>query len=1736
MRNIIESLEGRLLYAVTPVAESKVAAMSAYGFVASKPLTKSSPKLASAQATVNLSGLVFTDANGSGTKQNGEAVRSGVVVYLDLNGNGKADSGEPTSTSDVSGAYSFSGVTPGTYKVRASVTGNLVQSTPSTITLVSGQNVTNFAVGVFDTSATISGTVYNDVNGDGKFSGETNAGAGVTVYIDTNANGKLDTGEAKVVTDSTGAYTFTGVAPGTYVVRLDVTGLKVQSNDVNVVVENAVNKTGVDIGVFDRTGGITGTVYDDTDGDGTQDNSETNTLSGLTVYLDANNNAKLDKGEVSTTTDVSGAYAFTGVAPGAYVVRVVTAGNNYQSTDGSVTVVDGLVSSGTDVGVSDAGASVSGVVFNDPNNNGVKDGGDAVVPNVVVYLDANNNGKLDKDETKVTTDSSGAYSFTGLAPGAYNIRIDTTGQLAAQSTDNPLTLETAQQKTSFNLGRFSKAVTISGKVFNDDDGDGTKGVSETYTGAGVTVFLDANGNGKLEKTEVSTTTDASGAYTFTNLAAGTYVVRVPVTGNHVVSTDSTVTLADGQAIGNVDVGDYNKAITITGFVFTDKDGDGSFDNTESAVAAGTVVYLDTNNNGKQDKTEASTTTDANGAYSFTDLPTGTYVVRAVSSGLLKQSTDTKFTASAAQTKLVNIGIFDTSVTVQGKVYNDVDGDGTKGVSETYAGSNVVVYLDANNNGKLDKTEASTKTDANGAYSFTGVAPGSYVVRVQADGLLSNTAVGSFTATGGETKSYDLGLFDRGASISGTVYYDLDGDGAKGNGETNVLAGATVYLDANGNGKLDATETKTTTDSSGAYAFSGIKPGTYKVVVDLAKDSLYRISSANSATLGDHDIVTNYAVGVLDASADISGVVYDDVNGNATKDNTETNVLSGVTVYLDSNSNGKLDSTEKKTTTDASGAYTFLRVAPGKYAVRVVNTGNRVQSNAKGTVIQAAENMAYNVNPASFDTSASIAGTIFTDTNINGTQDNGESAVAAGVTVFLDTNSNGKLEATEKKTTTDASGAYSFTGLAPGKYNVRVSVADQVIQTKNGIFQLANAQNKTGWDLGIFNKAVSISGNVFVDSDGSGTKGNGESAAASGVVVFLDSNNNGKLDTGESKATTDATGGYSFTGLKPGAYNVKLNLDGNKVTTAGGKITLTPGQTKTGFDVGIYDRSASISGTVFNDQDGSGTQDNPDTNVTTGVTVFLDGNNNGKLDAGEKSTKADANGSFSFTGLAPGRYNVRLSTTGRVTQSTNGAVTLTPTQTKTGFLVGYFDRSTQIAGTVFYDTDGSGDKNGNESNVAAGVVVYVDTNDNGKLDAGEPSTKTDGNGAYTINNLAPGRYTLGVTVSGNSVQTTFPAIVLIGGQKVSGVALGVFDTSATLRGKVYNDADNSGSLSNSETNALSGITVYLDKNNNGKFDAGEPTFKTGADGTFSFTGIAPGTYAVLAKDLPTRVAQTTTVSNTYTLGNAEVNTNAAVGIFDSNIKISGTVYNDANANGSQDNGETAYTAAKVTLYLDSNANGTKDTGEPTTTTDANGAYTFTNLAAGSYSVRVVLPTGFKQTDPASNGAVSVSNVAAGATSSGNKVGIVENTGSIAGTVFVDKNGNGTKDAGETNGASGRVVYIDANNNGSQDGGETAVTTTSTGAYTIPGLVAGSYKLRLVPLSGTTQTLPSGSAAATVTVTNKTATTQNFGVSNTAGGSIRLAAAVTPSTVSPDSIGGYKLSSAVRDFLSVVPIQA
>jgi uncharacterized surface anchored protein len=134
------------------------------------------------------------------------------------------------------------------------------------------------------------------------------------------------------------------------------------------------------------------------------------------------------------------------------------------------------------------------------------------------------------------------------------------------------------------------------------------------------------------------------------------------------------------------------------------------------------------------------------------------------------------------------------------------------------------------------------------------------------------------------------------------------------------------------------------------------------------------------------------------------------------------------------------------------------------------------------------------------------------------------------------------------TATNASGNYTFAGLANGSYTVTPSLAGYTFNpvSRNVAVSGANVtgQNFTGTASG---GTFSISGNVK-DSNG---------LAMSGVTITLGGAAN-------QTTTTNASGNYSVTNLAPGTYTVTPSKWGYFFTPASRSVTIT-NQNVTGQD-------------------------------------------------------------------------------------------------------------------------------------------------------------------------------------------------------------------------------------------------------------------------------------------------------------------------------------------------------------------------------------------------------------------------------------------------------------------------------------------------------------------------------------------------------------------------------------------
>ena len=124
-------------------------------------------------------------------------------------GDGTPDTVFTATTAAALAAQSHTFAQTGTYTVSIAVTdpGHDVS------------NVATFPVTVTGPTASITGTVFKDANANGKQDAGESGFAGVTVYLDLGLDVTLDATDPRATTSATGAYTFTGVFPGTYRVR-----------------------------------------------------------------------------------------------------------------------------------------------------------------------------------------------------------------------------------------------------------------------------------------------------------------------------------------------------------------------------------------------------------------------------------------------------------------------------------------------------------------------------------------------------------------------------------------------------------------------------------------------------------------------------------------------------------------------------------------------------------------------------------------------------------------------------------------------------------------------------------------------------------------------------------------------------------------------------------------------------------------------------------------------------------------------------------------------------------------------------------------------------------------------------------------------------------------------------------------------------------------------------------------------------------------------------------------------------------------------------------------------------------------------------------------------------------------------------------------------------------------------------------------------------------------------------
>ena len=711
-------------------------------------------------------------------------------------------------------------------------------------------------------------------------------------------------------------------------------------------------------------------VWFDADEDGVQDVSELG-IDGVTVRLFTPNGAD---GVASTPDDAlpvattitgddpftvgvteQGYYHFGSLRPGTTYTIVLdnpadyatggplagflltTADATADTTDSDATLVSGLPTistttggAGSDNPTNDIGFIKSYALGNriwfDTNNNSQIDSGEQGVAGVTVrlYSDANNNG-FDPADTLVAEQQTllgGYYLFSALPAGKYVVVLP---------------------EANFTAGAL-QTYWSSGTRYD------AAGLLNESTAALPNSDIDSDDNG-----EMVGMLGQSGGY----VASGAITLGGAIADNEPISElDATVGIADvtpdARANTTLDFGFYTQRLG--NLIWHDTDNSGTYSpngadglagtaDDETGIGSVSVELWPTDSTGTivGGSALATTTTLADGTFSFTGLPQGDYVVRLAGVNFAAGGALELFRSSTGSYALLS-GSFETAPSPNNSVDNDDNGtmlltagvidmidsrpisltpgvgnapgvtvsDATGATTNTTVDFGLyqvvsvgnLVFEDYNNNGRYDAGEkqmggvavqlfdnsgneilvgadgvlgtaddgaGGILTALDGAYQFSNLTPGMYVVQVTSPtGYASSTgAIGSNTTvtgpyeaapdpdtdidsddngtvsgpvivsapvvvtSGGEpvtdgdnsTQSnltIDFGLFQP-ASLGNIVWYDSNGDGLYNPGELGVVGVIVTLYDSNGT--VIAT---TTTDTAGAWAFVNMPPGTYTV--------------------------------------------------------------------------------------------------------------------------------------------------------------------------------------------------------------------------------------------------------------------------------------------------------------------------------------------------------------------------------------------------------------------------------------------------------------------------------------------------------------------------------------------------------------------------------------------------------------------------------------------------------------------------------------------------------------------------------------------------------------------------------------------------------------------------------------------------------------------------------------------------------------------------------------------
>lgn len=838
-------------------------------------------------------------------------------------------------------------------------------------------------------------------------------------------------------------------------------------------------------------------------------------------------------------------------------------------------------------------------------------------------------------------------------------------------------------------------------------------------------------------------------------------------------------------------------------------------------------------------------------------------------------------------------------------------------------------------------------------------------------------------------------------------------------------------------------------------------------------------------------------------------VWYDTDGDGINDASENGIESvSVKLYKDDNNDNVADGASIATdVTDNDGYYGFSNLAAGNYIVGIVIPKGYMSSGVDGGDPDDNTNLDDNGQVFSGD---EVRGLAITLSQGGETENSGYTNNTYDFGLLPDcdcANSTGnKL--------VNGSFENGTTGWSWSGGNVTTGTGFIACGTKNGFLDQTSGTAKIWQDVAV------TSGATVTFSAFAGTHTGGIGCSPKITLIFL-SASNAVLAQHDVTVTRDVDvnfnqlAEYSITAVAP---------SGTAKVRAQGSITCNTLKMDA-FCLTITG-PASLGDRVWKDDNSDGIQNNGEVGVA-GVTLALL-NSSGTVIA---TTTTDAMGMYKFANLAPGNYSVRVTPPANYSLSAKdqgGDDNADSDFDQTSYTTGSY---TLVAGQNRTDVD-AGLKFSQPSTASVGDRVWLDTDADGVQDANEPgvsnvlvtlynssntairSTFTNVSGNYIFTDVAPGSYTVGfslppgmvfspntgaVSVATNSdaVPSTgkSAAFTVVAGDQITYVDAGIRTqqiANGSVGDYVWNDLDKDGTKELGEP-GIPNVTVRLVNANTSAVIA---TTTTNAVGKYIFNDVAPGDYLVefvtpAGYTTTTRLSPNAVSSGTdsdvnsatgrtgvFSLGTGQRITTIDAGYWittsTGTAKLGDRVWYDVDQDGIQDANEPSVPGITVILY---NSAGTAIAQK---TTDQNGNYYFTDLAAGSYSVGFSnLPVGFTFTtqglgtaatgsdaNPATGRTAAIT-LTAGQTNLDVDAGIKQaqaGTASLGNKIWYDLNNNGLQEAGELGVQGVTVELLDAAGNAIDKDPITAgvqptvAITNGLGEYLFTGLAAGEYRVR------------------------------------------------------------------------------